>query len=338
MTVPAVVLRAWGLEGAKPEPILMGNINRTFRIGDVILQRLNPIFGPEVHDDIEAVTSHIEARGLRTPRLLRTTSGELWTTDDDGGVWRLQTFIDGIIITANASAGHCREAGRLLGAFHTAVADLDYTFSNRRPGVHDTERHRDHLAEVLGSHTGHGAFAEVEPVGRAILEMLDALPPATGLPPRIVHGDPKITNVVFDEQTALCFIDLDTFSRMTIPVELGDAFRSWCNTAGEDQTEARFDLDLFRAGIEGYADRARALLTAPEIDAIVPAVETIALELAARFCADALEESYFGWNQVKFPSASAHHLHRARGQLSLGRAIHERRADMEGVVRGLLVQ
>ena len=31
-----------------------------------------------------------------------------------------------------------------------------------------------------------------------------------------------------------------------------------------------------------------------------------AAQLAARFCADALNESYFGWDQTRFPTASAH--------------------------------
>ncbi len=336
MTVPPGVLQAWSLVES-PEPILMGNINPTFRVGDFILQRLNPIFGPEVHFDIDAVTVHLERRGLLTPHLVRTRAGALWTTDDDGGVWRLQTRIEGVILTAGATAAHCREAGRLLGAFHAAVADLDHEFSNVRPGVHDTRRHRDHLAEVLASHAGHPAYAEVEPVGRDILRQLDALPPLGPLPARVVHGDPKLTNIIFDTNArARCFIDLDTFSRMTIPVELGDALRSWCNTAGEDRTEAVLDMEMLRAALGGYATTAHDLLEAPEVDAIATAVETIALELGARFCADALEESYFGWNRDGFASASAHHLHRARGQLSLGRALRARRAEMTALVQELL--
>jgi Ser/Thr protein kinase RdoA (MazF antagonist) len=144
-----------------------------------------------------------------------------------------------------------------------------------------------------------------------------------------VHGDPKLNNIVFGKDgTARCLIDLDTLSRMTIPVELGDAFRSWCNPTGEDVVAARFDLSLFEAAIGGYARETRGFLTPAEIAAIPGAVETIALELAARFCADALEESYFGWNRVRFPSASAHNLHRARSQLALGQSIAGMREEM----------
>ena len=64
-------------------------------------------------------------------------------------------------------------------------------------------------------------------------------------------------------------------------------------------------------------------------------VETITLELAARFCADALEESYFGWNKEVFSSASAHNLHRAKIQLGLARSVGSQRVEIADAVRGV---
>jgi Ser/Thr protein kinase RdoA (MazF antagonist) len=148
-----------------------------------------------------------------------------------------------------------------------------------------------------------------------------------------VHGDPKLNNVVFDDAgRAISLIDLDTLSRMTIPVELGDAFRSWCNPSGEDTVESAFDLTRFQAGLTGYAEFAGALLEPIEIEAIVPAVELITLELASRFCADALEESYFAWDRERFASAAEHNLHRAKSQLSLARSYSGQRSAAREVV------
>jgi len=334
---PNELLAVYGLDPRSIAPIEMGNINKTYlatRAGArFILQWLNPIFGPKIHDDIEAVTAHLAAKGMLTPRLVRTSNGSLWATARDGGVWRLMTYIDGRVLSAGATPAVCRTGGALLGRFHRAVADLDHVFSSTRPGVHDTARHLAHLAEVLRTHSQHAAFKEVEPVGRAILTSAAALPPVCELPARIVHGDPKLNNIVFsDGGEALCLIDLDTLSRMTIPIELGDAFRSWCNPTGEDVVEARFDLELFEAGVAGYASATRGFISRTEADAIPTAVETITLELAARFSADALEESYFGWNRRAFPSASAHNLHRARSQLALARSIAAVRAELQRLV------
>jgi Ser/Thr protein kinase RdoA (MazF antagonist) len=335
---PARILQAFALEPTAWSAIEMGNINKTYVVrrgaDRFVLQWLNPIFGPEVHRDIEAVTAHIEKKGLLTPRLVRTSAGLLWVEDDAGGVWRLMTFIDGEILSAGATPELCHAGGALLGRFHRAVADLEHTFSSIRPGVHDTARHLRHLDEVLRSHDQHAAFREVEPVGRKILAAAASLPALGDLPARIVHGDPKLNNIVFSRTgDARCLIDLDTLGRMTIPVELGDAFRSWCNPTGEDVLEAHFELKLFEAGITGYAVQTPGLLTAAEVDAIPAAIETIALELAARFCADALEESYFGWNRARFPRASAHHLHRAKSQLALGQSIALARSDLRRITK-----
>ena len=55
-------------------------------------------------------------------------------------------------------------------------------------------------------------------------------------------------------------------------------------------------------------------------------VEWVSLELAARFAADALAESYFGWNAARFPGRGEHNLVRARGQWSLHQALLASRA------------
>ena len=120
----------------------------------------------------------------------------------------------------------------------------------------------------------------------------------------------------------------------TIDVELGDALRSWCNTASEDAREAKLDLDIFEAAIRGYARKARTgpPLTESEWDSIVPGIERISLELSARFARDALEESYFGWNP-KYKTRGDHNLLRARGQYSLALAVHNNRTEMEAAVQ-----
>jgi hypothetical protein len=45
------------------------------------------------------------------------------------------------------------------------------------------------------------------------------------------------------------------------------------------------------------------------------------VELAARFCADALHERYFGWDARRYPSASAHNQARTRGQLQVAEIV-----------------
>ena len=63
---------------------------------------------------------------------------------------------------------------------------------------------------------------------------------------------------------------------------------------------------------------------------------TITVELAARFAADALAESYFGWDSERFGSAGEHNHVRARSQLGLAENIQAQWGALEEVIEGVL--
>src|SRR5262249_31776697 len=105
----------------------------------------------------------------------------------------------------------------------------------------------------------------------------------------------------------------------------------WCNPLGEDVAATRLDLGVFAAAVEGYA--AGGALGADEAASLVPGIETIALELAARFCVDVFEDRYFGWDPGRFPSRRAHSRVPAAGQLALARAVAQARGEAEALLR-----
>lgn len=304
-----------------------GLINRTWRLEAedgrrYALQALSPIFRPEVNLDIRSVTAHLAAAGLTTPRLLESDDGRPWV-ELEGTPWRVMDWLDGRSHDRVQSPEHAAEAGALLARFHRGLADYDTPFRARRLGVHDTPKHLAALRAAVARHPEHPLASEVAPLARAILETADRLPVPPETPERVVHGDPKISNLLFDEKDrGLALVDLDTVGPMALPLELGDAIRSWCNTstAGEDDARPGFSRALFDAAIEGYAEGAAGGLSGEERDAIAPTAIRIMIELAARFAADALEERYFGWDPSRFERRGAHALLRARGQLALAAA------------------
>jgi Ser/Thr protein kinase RdoA (MazF antagonist) len=215
-------------------------------------------------------------------------------------------------------------AGELVGRFHVAVADLAYDYRFTRAGVHDTAAHLARLRERVAG----ASIAEATDVGREILAAADGLPPlATDLPRRHVHGDLKISNVIFHHPpvAAVALVDLDTFAKGTLAFELGDAMRSWCNPHGGDAGAARFELPIFAAAMRGFRRFADAVCTDAERASIVVGLETVCLELAARFCVDAFDDAYFGWDAARFASRREHNLVRARGQLALGLSVRAAR-------------
>jgi len=341
------LLGAWDWdEPVDVEDVPAGLINRTFWVrgtttGRVlaVLQELNTkIFRPVVHHDIEAVTAKVEAAGLLTPKLVRTRQGDLWATDAEGEVWRRMTVVGNRTIHKLDSLADARSAGALVARFHAAVSDLDYAFQMVRPDVHDTDRHMRAMDDAIAAHPDHRLASEVQTLAKALHAQWVAWRGPTDLPRRVVHGDLKISNVRFVDDEAVALIDLDTLARRTLDVELGDAMRSWCNPVPEDALDARFDVDLFTAAMEGYAAgvaESEAKGVAGPNDAewasIVPCTERIALELSARFAKDALEESYFGWDE-RFGGRGEHNLVRARGQAKLAQSIASQRHDADAAV------
>jgi Ser/Thr protein kinase RdoA (MazF antagonist) len=320
-TPEEAVLAAFGLASTPIRPAASGLINRTWHVRSLrgeprILQRLNAVFPPEINRDIDALTRHLAAKGMPTPRVVPSRTGALWFEHADA-VWRVLTRVDGVTRDALESAGQAREAGRVLAEFHRALADFEHTFSNARLGVHDTARHLRALRSALEHHANHSQHAAVLALAGRVLALAERLPPLPAATDRIVHGDPKVSNIVFEHGTdrGVCLIDLDTLTRMPVALELGDALRSWCNPATEDAADTRFSEPLFAAAIEGYATAARGSLERAEWCAIPAATLTVTVELAARFCADALAEQYFGWDDTRYASASEHNQARARGQL-----------------------
>ena len=331
---PPPVLAAFDLERASLVRATSGLMNPTWYAHSrggaaLVLQRVNPIFSAEVNIDIAAVTEHLAKKGLLTPRLVPTRDGALWFEHE--GVWRTLTRIDGVCHDALRRATQARAAGCIVAEFHRAVSDLDHRFRNRRLGVHDTAKHLHNLREALVEHRAHRHFAVIEPLAERVLEAAAALPPLPATPDRIVHGDPKISNLLFahGRDRALCLIDLDTLAHMPVALELGDALRSWCNPATEDAASARFVRPFFDAAIEGYAESAQGFLARAEWSTIPLGALTITVELASRFCADALRESYFGWNRARYESASAHNQARVRGQLLLAEGIRDELDELE---------
>jgi len=336
LTAARVLPHYEGLAEARIQPIPSGLINQTFLISTaerrVVLQRVSPIFPPGIHDNIEAVTARLAAAGMVTPLIVRARDGRLWVELETGaGVWRVMTFVDGASFDAVESPAQAHAAGALIARFHRTLDDLPHTFANVRKGAHDTPRHIERLRAAVAKHGAHRLFAQVAPLASEILAAADTLPALPSLEDRVCHGDPKFNNVRFlgttpaAREQALCLIDLDTVGPSKLSFELGDAWRSWCNRNGEDAPVAALDLEIFRASVEGYREALARGFTSDEQRALLLAVEWISLELAARFAADALDESYFGWDPGRFAARGEHNLIRARGQWSLHRAFVDAR-------------
>jgi len=334
--LPAV-LAHYGIPLLNPVRLTGGLINSTWRLSGpegpaFVLQRLHPSFPGEVNLNFACVTDYLAARGHLVPRLIATRNGAWWV-EHDGGVWRLMTFVDGVSHATLPDLAHARTGGAMLGGFHAALREFEGPLPYQRPAVHEPARHRAFLLETLARRSDHPLHATVTALAEAILSALAQEAALPAMPPRFLHGDPKLSNLLFGRDgSPRCLVDLDTLTSAALPFELGDALRSWCNRQAADAPSAEFDLEIFAAALEGYAEAAEGLLLPEEKAAVVSATVTIQLELAMRFAADALNESYFGWDPARFASRGEHNLLRARNQITCARLLSARRTEAEQTV------
>lgn len=302
------------------QPISTGNINQTFFVKTThkqyALQKIHPIFSIDVQQNIQAVTTHVGSKGFPTTLLTKTKENALQVVLDQD-IWRLMDWIEGTTYQKLHHPDMLYSAGERIGLFHSAIQDFQYTYSFTRPDAHNTKKHLQNLENALSFHKNHPFYDSVAPIAEKTLGAFERLPSLLGLPHRHSHGDLKINNLIFDGDRAIALIDWDTVGLLPWPIELGDALRSFCNPYAEDDGEAVFELDHLDRFLAGYTKEAKTLWEKEEQEALLLGLQTICLELSARFLADALQERYFAHDPKRFDSASKHHWTRGKNQWSL---------------------
>jgi Ser/Thr protein kinase RdoA (MazF antagonist) len=338
--IPSPVLDAYGLVAESVERVESGLINETWFVTTrenqrYVIQRLHSAIPRDVNSKIEFVTQRLVSQNVTTPSLLPTSSGEIFF-ETAGSQFRVLTFIAGTSFHVISDPNQAFEAGTLLAKFHGALKGVDHSGVLSNATVHNLQHHLTRLRLALEEHNGHQKILEISEIAEDIFANAEELPNVEIGDPQAVHGDPKISNFLFDDAgRGVCMVDLDTVSLMPIAWELGDAFRSWCNPSGEDTDDTRFSLEIFEAGLQGYASKIGIPFSARDVENIVPAIQSIYIELAARFCADALYESYFAWDPKKFSTHADHNIVRARGQLGAARDLVIQRSKACGLARAV---
>ncbi|MBU0675215.1 MAG: aminoglycoside phosphotransferase family protein [Proteobacteria bacterium] len=332
------------------DPLGEGRINDTFlvrlRDGDemAVLQRINSLVFPEpqvvignlfrLHGQVGFLS---RGGGRKFPTPVRTVTGEEFFCDSQNGYWRVISFIDGKPLAALTTSGQAREVGRILGEFHTQVRDLDHTILvDPLPGFHDTPRYLKHYDQVCKNSVRFLEGPELR-TSREIIERYRSMVPTLEaarhqghLTTRVMHGDPKLSNILFDGEgrRAVALIDFDTVKAGLVHYDLADCLRSCCNPRGEDSGgEIHFNTSICREILTGYFEKAPDIFSRPEREYLFPALQLITFELGLRFITDYLEgDCYF---QVANPDDN---LHRALTQFTLVEKIRQREAVIRRII------
>ncbi len=341
-----------------------GNVNdtylaifrTTFSEERFILQRLNrnvfaspenvmhnmKIVTEHAHRRLEA-EAHLADRIWQLPRVIPSKKGEDFIVDSGGDYWRAIS----LIASAHAheqiqNQEHAHEAGFVLGQFQSIISDIPVEqLSDTLPGFHITSTYLKQLDEALATPEGQirlKSSADAEHCykfiqkRRAWSSVLEDAQARDELKMRPIHGDPKIANIMIDDETGkgTCMIDLDTVKPGLVHYDFGDCLRSCCNASGEethDLSHVVFDTDLCEAIIRGYMTFARTFLTDADLHYQYDSIRLITFELGLRFFSD-----FIAGNVYFKVQNDGQNLNRALVQFKLCESIETR----ESVIRKIL--
>ena len=312
-----------------------GNINSSYRLiardgGDYLLQRINRA----VFAHPERIAHNLErlyaARPDRLPQILRA-DGDMLHRDSEGEFWRLYRFVSGSRHMDTAATPElAREAGRVFGAFLDETRGLPIDgFEETVPGFHDLPgRLRAFDRALTADSFDRTRHAQTACDGVERFSRLSAI----AFPrDRITHNDCKISNVLFDANSAraLCVVDLDTVMPGAAALDFGDLVRSAGARSDENETDvSRIGLDLARVEAIANGFCTSAPLASDEMDTLIDGILYVTFMLAVRFLTDYLDgDRYF------HTAHRDHNLDRAHNQLALLRDMDIQRHAISRIVR-----
>lgn len=258
--------------------------------------------------------------------------------DAGGAFWRALSFIRGANPLEKISCLHdAREAGRALGIFHWLISDLNPELLHvTLPGFHNIEHYLKQYDEVIvrSNKSGEdGSFCqEFVEDRKGWAPVLENGRRENLLSVRVIHGDPKINNILVNRNTgeAVSIIDLDTVMPGLGLYDIGDCLRSCCNTVGEEAADfsaVRFDLERCGALLSGYTGAAREVLTDGDFDLLFDAIRLLPFELGLRFYTD-----FLAGNEYFKISRRGQNLERAMVQFKLVESIERQEEGIRAVI------
>lgn len=230
-------------------------------------------------------------------------------------------------------------AGKTVGTFQNMLSDFDASQLHETiPNFHNTPYRFQTFLRILKENPCDRAKNCEEEI-QFVLHLKDFTSAITSLieknmiPIKVTHNDTKLNNIMFDCETkeGLCLVDLDTVMPGTILYDFGDAIRSGCNRAEEDEKnleKVRFSVDLFKSFTEGYLSSVASSITECEVQHLVDSAILMTFECGMRFLTDYLDgDHYF---KTKYDE---HNLVRCKTQFHLVKQMIEQKDILEEIVQ-----
>tara|TARA_Y100001968_G_scaffold72810_1_gene64137 strand:- start:2310 stop:3473 length:1164 start_codon:yes stop_codon:yes gene_type:complete len=329
--------------------INLGKINKTYIVEHMymqkkskfILQGLANIFDSyevlnmnhqlvvdHINNKIKNDFLSVQNRRWEIPSLIKCQANNLFIFEFEEISWRAMRYIDNTFSTDYLENDEmARQVGIGLARFHSICSDLDSSrILNSISNFHNTIYYIDQYSRTINTYNLEKLDHETK--SRTILlisslsehvNYLESLIPYINkklTDKKIIHGDPKLSNFLFDKSSknVVSLIDLDTISTGSLLTDLADCIRSLCNLSREDSVNDNnvyFDINICRYFLDGYFSIENNNNVYP-FRFLTEFVYLIISELTIRFLTDFLQSNkYF---KIDYKN---HNLSRAERQFQL---------------------
>ena len=337
------------------QELATGHINDTYLIKTkekphFVLQRINHgVFKDvpglinnkiNVSRHIQKKLAHLSEKELkrRVLSFANTKDGNTYYKGKSGDYWNMMFFIeDSLTFETVNNEEIAYEGGKLFGDFLNLTSDFDASkLIDVIPKFHDMSFRYLQFEEALKSTSNEKrsqAKDYIKLVGDLKEEMhiLEKLKKSGAIKTRVTHNDTKISNALFDiENKGLCVIDTDTVMSGIIHFDFGDAIRTICNTASEDETKldlVNFNLNYYNAYVKGFLETAGDSLTPTELKYLPLGAKSTIFIMALRFLTDFLNGNIY--YKVDYPE---HNFDRAKNQFKLIESFSKEMLQLEETI------
>lgn len=331
-----------------------GRINKTIKISvknkgedkKYLLQSINTyVFknAKSLMNNIINVTMHIRGKGKKTLNFipLKNNANEYLYIEKDDICWRMYEYIDANVISNISNPSDIELLGNAIADFNISLNDFDVNnVIETIPDFHNTQKRYETFCDILEKCTKQDYYKvetakeEIEYLHskKACYNIVEGKMKDCVIPKRLTHNDPKINNILFDNQTGkpICMIDLDTVMPGSILYDIGDAIRSGCSQLLEDNdrsTKNKINLELYESFVKGFIGRMGENITNTEKALIPFSAWLISVELGMRYLTDYLDgNKYF---EVEY---EIQNLERAKTQIELAIDIEKNIEKMKDIV------
>jgi serine/threonine protein kinase len=320
--------------------LVSGHINDTYLIETeeapfYILQRINHHVFKDVPGLISnkvSISKHIQKKLSHLPEhelkrrvlmFVEAKSGEYFYKDEEGNFWNVMIYIkDSVTHDIVTDKEIAFEGGKLSGDFLNLTSDFDTSVLNEViPKFHDMSFRFWQFDEALKTASlnrkeqAKGCLEKVNAL-REEMHIIQNLKESGEIKLRVTHNDTKISNALFDKNNkGLCVIDTDTVMPGIVHYDFGDAIRTICNSAAEDETNldlVNFNLSYYKAYEKGFLEATGSFLTDVELKYLPLGAKSTIFIMALRFLTDFLNGDIY--YKIKYPE---HNLDRAKNQFKL---------------------